>query len=83
MSEKKKMSVAEILAEARKVDNKGGPAAPKETGESEATPVSPAPDVDAAQPVAEADTGASDAAKSTPAAPLSIAWLPTTRSGFV
>jgi cytochrome b6-f complex iron-sulfur subunit len=69
MSEKKKMSVAEILAAARKVDNKGGAPAPKETAESEAAPVSPSPDADAAQPVAEADTGASDTAKSTPAAP--------------
>ena len=46
-----------------------GAAAPKETAESEAAPVSPATDADAAQPVAEADTGATEAAKSTPAAP--------------
>jgi cytochrome b6-f complex iron-sulfur subunit len=63
MSDKKKMSVAEILAAARKTDSKGGGAAHKETAESETSPVSPEPVAEtAAEPVAAASQPAEEAA---------------------
>lgn len=74
MAEKKKMSVAEILAAARKTDNKSGGAAPDASGPTSAAPASvpePASEVAAAVPVAEpaapAATTEQPAAKPKPA----------------
>src|SRR5215471_12981164 len=60
MPEKKKMSVAEILAAARKADSKGGDAAP--AAKSEELPESPA-----AEPVGESSPAAAEASEATPA----------------
>jgi cytochrome b6-f complex iron-sulfur subunit len=75
MAEKKKMSVAEILAAARKADNKDGGSAPAPTkapaDEASAAPpveeqIAAAPAGEAAEPVAEAPAPAKPAAKPLP-----------------
>lgn len=75
MAEKKKMSVAEILAAARKADAKGGPAeaksAPATEGtrqeESSAAQVAESPEAESLAPEAAAKAAAKPAAKSQPA----------------
>ena len=69
MSDQKKMSVAEILAAARKTDSKGDGAAPKESAESETPPAAPEPRAEAnAEQVAAATRPAEEAAPAPAAA---------------
>lgn len=68
MAEKKKLSVAEILAAARKADSGGGPKAAQQSAETSAEPSSAEPAPQPAEPAAEAPAPAAKPAAAKPPA---------------
>lgn len=79
MAEKKKMSVAEILAAARKTDNKGGETAPAPSAEASAAPASVPESSAEAAPVAASERAAPKSAAPESAAPAPAAEKPAAK----